>query len=236
MIACGGSGGNTSRTFLNPISPTAQGVFSGTLQGGNAFEAIVTPDDKVYVLHGAASADPNVFLVDGLVAGQGASNSGRYTASVTDFFGSNPVSGSLTATYVPATSFTGTIVAGGTTIPFSGTAIAGFDVNTAASLSTITGTWIGTLMFFGAGTITIDGNGKLSGNAQGCTFSGTVKPDTSGKNFFTLSVTFGSSPCTAPFQTETGVVVDYLLSNGTTRQLVAAATSGNFGAAFAANR
>jgi hypothetical protein len=75
----------------------------------------------------------------------------------------------------------------------------------------------------------------VSGASSGCSFSGTISPDSSNKNFFDVSLTFGASPCLFPNQTATGVGVEYLLSNGVTHQLLGAVTSGtSFGTVFAA--
>lgn len=54
-------------------------------------------------------------------------------------------------------------------------------------------------------------------------------------NFFNVQMTFGGTPCLFPNEMATGVAIDYLLSDGITRQLLAGITSGNFGTIFVAN-
>ena len=71
----------------------------------------------------------------------------------------------------------------------------------------------------------------------GCSFTGTITPDGSNKNFFDVSLTFGVSPCLMPNQKATGIAVNYLLSDGMTNQFLAGVSSGNsMGMVFAAER
>src|ERR1700722_4139094 len=183
----GGDGGNTSGQ--------AQGVYSGTSSNGYSFDTIVLPNDKVYAIYGTTSG--NTLLLFGLISGQGTSSNGSYTASVTDFFYTGTAnSGSLSASYVPGSSLNGTLTESGTNITFTGMALpaSSFDYNAPASLSAISGTWTGTLLDGMTTTVTINSNGTVSGSSSGCSFSGAVAADSSSKNFFDVSLTFGGSP------------------------------------------
>jgi hypothetical protein len=102
-------------------------------------------------------------------------------------------------------------------------------------LANIIGTWNGFLFGDIAASVTIASNGNFTGSTQGCTYSGTITPDSSGVNFFDFSLTYGGSPCLQPNQTQTGIAVDYLLSDGVTRQLLAAVSSSSSGNVFVAN-
>jgi hypothetical protein len=225
----GGGGGNTTGQ--------AQGVYSGTSSNGYAFDTIVLPNDKVYAIYGTVSG--NVFLIYGMITGQGTSGSGTYTATVSDFFHTGTInSGSITATDVPGSSLNGTLAENGTNITFTGASLPAstFNFNTQASLSAISGTWNGSLMDGTATTVTIS-NGSVSGSSSGCSFSGTVSADSSNKNFFDVSLTFGGSPCSLPNQTASGIGVNYLLADGVTHQLLAAVNSGTVaGTVFVAQR
>jgi len=197
------------------------------------------PNDQLYAVYGTLSG--NVLLVCGMINGQGASSSGTYTANVTVFdycTGSLLVyTGSVSATYVAGSSLNGTLTESSGTITFSGTTPTAFNYGTTASLSAISGTWTGTLLDGTGAIVAISSTGNVSGSDSGCSFSGTVTPDSSNKNFFDLSLTFGGSPCAFPNQTASGIAVDYLLSNGTTTQLVAAVTIGtSAGTVFVAQR
>jgi len=226
----GGGGGN--------YAGQAQGVYSGTTTSGYTFSTIVLPTDKFYAIYGTVSG--NTLLLTGLVTGQGTSGNGTYTASVTDFTHTGAISsGNVSANYVAATSLNGTLTESGNAITFTGTAepASSFTYNTSASLSAITGTWTGTLLDGMSTTGTINSNGSVSGSSSGCSFSGTVAPNSSNKNFFDVSLTFGPSPCSLPNQTATGIAVEYLLSDGVTHQLLVAVTVGTtFGTVFAAVR
>jgi len=230
----GGGGGGGGNNYAGQ----AQGVYSGTTSSGFSFSTIVLPNDKFYAIYGTVSG--NALLLSGLVTGQGTSGNATYTASVTDYVNTGAInSGSISATYVAATSLNGSLTENGTAITFTGTSepASSFNYNTSASLSAITGTWTGTLLDGMTTTVTIDSNGNVSGSSSGCSFSGTVAADSSNKNFFDVSLTFGASPCSLPNQTATGIGVEYLLSDGVTHQLLAAVTAGTtFGTVFAAER
>jgi hypothetical protein len=186
----------------------------------------------------------NIFSVCGIATGPGASASGNYTATETDFDycgGSLSVfTGSVKATYTVGSSLSGSLTEGSTSETFSATMPANslFDYSNGASIASISGAWSGSLTDGETASITVDSLGNVTGvSSDGCSFSATISPDSSGKNFFNISMTFGSSPCLLPNQSATGVAVNYLLSDGITNQLIAGVTSGNsFGIVFAAQR
>jgi hypothetical protein len=227
-----GSGGTTVYTGQ------AQGAFSGTLFNQFTLTTLVLPNDKFYGVYGTTSGVQ--FFPTGIVVGNGASGNDSYTANVVDFTSTgSAISDSLTATDVPGASITGTILENGTSISFSGTAVpAGLlNYNTPASVASISGSWTGELLDQMATTVTIDSSGNVSGNSAGCSFTGTFVADSSNKNFYDVTFTFGASPCANPNQTETGVGLYYLLSDNTTHQLLAVVTSGSAaGTVFFAQR
>jgi len=238
LVGCGtsysGNGGGGGGNYAGQ----AQGVYSGTTSTGYSFSTIVLPTDKFYAIYGTVSG--NTLLLNGLVTGQGTSGNGTYTASVTDYtYTGATSSGTVSANYVAATSLNGSLTEGGNSMTFTGTSVppSSFTYNTSASISAITGTWTGTLLDGMTTTVTISSNGGVSGSSSGCSFSGTVAPDSSNKNFFDVSLTFGASPCSNPNQTANGIAVEYLLSDGVTHQLLAGVTTGTtFGTVFAATR
>jgi hypothetical protein len=199
---------------------------------------MVLPNDKYYAMYGTLSG--NVLWVTGMIAGQGASRSGTFTASVTDFYYTGErYTGSLRASYVVGVSLNGTLTESGAgTVTFTGTPMptSEFNYNTPATLSHITGLWTGTFLDGSTGIATVNANGTFSGSSSGCSFTGTINADSSGKNFFNVSLTFGGSPCLLPGQTATGIAVESLLPNGVTRQLLFAGTSGNSGTLFIGQR
>ena len=241
LAGCGSSytgGSNNGGSGGTSYAGQAQGVYSGTSSNGYTFESIVLPNDKFYALYGMVTGTS--FFVDGIMTGQGASGNGTYTASISDFFNTGTIhSGSLTATDVPGSSINGSITENGTAITFTGTALASssFNYGTAASVSAISGIWNGNLLDGMSTTVTINPNGTVSGSSAGCSFTGMVTADSSNKNFFDVSLTFGASPCAFPNQTATGIAVYYLLSDGVTHQLLAAVSLGtSIGTVFFAQR
>lgn len=241
LVGCGGGNIGGGGTGGGNTAGQAQGVYSGTASNGDSFESIVLPNDKFYGLYGMNSG--NVFTVYGMITGQGTSNSGTYTAaSVTDFYYTGATySGSLAASYVQGSSLNGTLnePSGVGQITFTGSALpaSSFNYNTPASLSDISGSWTGTLLDGTTTTVTINSSGTVSGSSGGCAFSGTVAADSSNKNFFDVSLTFGGAPCLLPNQTASGVGVYYLLPDGVTHQLVAGVTVGiSAGTVFFAQR
>ena len=230
----GGGGGGTTTNYAGQ----AQGVYSGTASSGYSFESIVLPNDKFYGIYGTVTG--NSFSASGMVTGQGVSGNDTYTASVTDFENAGQIfTGSLSATDVPGSSVNGTFSENGQTISFNGMSLptSSFNYNTPASLADISGSWTGSLLSGASTTVTINSNGNVNGSSSGCSFSGTVTADSSKKNFFDVSLTFGGSPCALPNQTASGIAVDYLLSDGITRQLLAGVTAGtSAGTVFFAQR
>jgi hypothetical protein len=229
-------GGGTTTGPVTQGSP--QGVYTGTTSTGETFETIVLPNSTFYALYGTTSG--NVFTVDGMITGQGVYNNGKYTATVTDYYYTGVAyTGTVSATYAVGSSLSGTVLeAGHASVIFSGVPIPSsqFTFGTPALLSNITGTWSGALFGNAASQVAIAANGTFTGSSQGCAFSGTITPDSSGSNFFDFTIRYGGSPCLLPNQTQTGVAVDYLLSDGVTRQLLAGVSSASLGNVFIANR
>jgi hypothetical protein len=237
----GGGGGAVSASGVNSTGD-GQGVYSGTAPSGYTFSIIILPNDKLYGIYGTIHGDQ--LLLYGMITGQGKTNSSGYTASVTDFFyAGSAKSGSFSASHFTGASLDGTLAEDGTVTTFTGTSVLGsvWDYGTTfqtpASLSSISGTWTGTLLDGMTTTVTISSTGDVTGSSSGCLFTGTVVPDNSKKNFYDASLTFSGSPCAFPNQTANGIGVEYLLSDGVTNQMFMAVTvSNSAGTVFAAER
>jgi hypothetical protein len=233
-----GAFGSASFTINSGSTAGAQGAYFGSTSNGEPFETIILPNNKFYALYGTTSG--NVFTIMGMITGQGSSTNGTYSAPFTDYYYNGATyNGSVSASYVAGTSISGNIFDSGVgTSSFTGSALPAsqYNFNGPASLSTIVGAWNGAL-FGGVGaSANISSNGTFTGSGQGCSYSGSISPDASGMNFFNFSLSYGGSPCLLPYQTQTGIAIDYLLSDGVTRQLVAGVSSGSSGNVFVANR
>ena len=253
LISCGtsynnvgggvGSGAGETGAGGNVVAGDVQGVYSGIASSsGYTFWTIILPNEKLYGIYGTVNGDQ--ILLDGMITGQGTTNSSGYTASVTDFFHTGSVkSGTFGASDFTGAGLDGTLAENGTVTTFTGTSVLGSvwdygtTFQTSASLSSISGTWTGTLLDGMTTTVTISSSGSLTGSSSGCSFTGTIAPDSSNTNFYDVSLTFGGTPCAFPNQTANGIGVEYLLSDGVTNQLLVAVTVGNSAVTvFAAER
>jgi hypothetical protein len=163
-----------------------------------------------------------MFVIDGFLVAQGTSNHGQYTVSdVRDYhWNGDLVHGSLSASYVPGQSISGTFKESGMSIPFTASVPpkATFDFDQPALLSDLTQPWTSFTDLFGNYTTPIFGSdGAVSGGiwVQGtgtyCDYSGRLTPDSGGKNFFQVMVAFTSAPnvprCGLEGQTAVGAAI-----------------------------
>jgi hypothetical protein len=235
MTACGGGGGSSSST--TPTNVSAAGVWTGiALPSGYELNLIVMPDNTLYNLVGTPiSGGLSIIAVDfGSVTPSGSSFSGAFKEY---FFDNTSITGTTSGTVVANTSLTGTSrFADSSTgsyalIPLTA---GGYNFNTPAVLSTVTGAWTGTLLTGTATTVTIASNGTLTGSGAGCTFTGTIAPDPSGVNVFATTITYGTG-CSTVGLVETGISLSYITTSGS-RQLISMVSSATTGGAFFANR
>jgi hypothetical protein len=233
LVACGG-GGSSSTTTTTPVNlSTAQGVYLGTSVAGSTtstFEAIILPDDRFYAIYGRDAGTGNgSFLVDGFITGQGKSTNGTTftVATLTDYYLGVSHPGSLTGTFVTATSVKGTITEPGLTSNFTGTPmpVSSFNYNTPASISALSGVWTGGVIdgSMPISSVTVTSNGNFVGGWTGCSYSGTATPDAA-KNFFNVSVTFQGTGCELNGQTARGAAVVSTLTSGKSQLLVSIVT------------
>lgn len=220
MTACGGGGDSPASP---PVTTKAEGVYSGTLTGStsSAFQLLVLENDEYWTVYGRNT--PGMFLVTGVVQGQGISTNTTFTSSNAKDFGvSPPTTGTITANYVVDVSMNGTLSLPGGTVTFSGAPIVRttYDYNAAANPAAIVGVWSLTALDGSVAALNIGSTGAITGNSGGCTFTGTIAPRASGKNVFNTSVTFGPAPCLRAGQTATGIGLSYPIAGTATRQLV----------------
>jgi hypothetical protein len=251
LISCGttyssnssnGGGGGTGGGGSQANSNLNDGVYSGIASSGDTFWAMILPNNKVYGIY--ATTNGNRVLLDGMIAGQGTMNGSSYTSSVTDFSYTGSVkSGTFSGSDFTGAGMDGTLTESAAVTTFTGTSVMGsiWDYGaifqSPALLSSISGSWTGTLLDGMTTTVTVSSTGSVTGSSSGCSFTGTAVPDSSKTNFYDVSLTFGGSPCAFPNQTANGIAVDYLLSDNVTNQFLVVATVGNSaGTVFAAKR
>ena len=154
------------------------------------------------------------------------SNNGSFSASnVKEYLNNGQVvAETLSATYNPKVSITGSVSYAGGSASFTGTApaTANYIYETPATLASVSGNWSGTSLAGEALNFSVATAGALSGTAaSGCSFTGTATPRASGKNVLDVSVTFGPAPCALPGLTGKGISVSSQLSNGKRQFLIA---------------
>jgi len=167
-----------------------------------------------------------VLLVAGFGQGTGTSDNGTFTSTnFRDFSEVPAVAGRVDATYNRSTpSISGSVTVAGSSVGFSGGAIAGslYNYDTPASIATISGTWNLTDLASETVSLSIAPTGAFTAVSAGCVFTGSVTPRPSGKNVFNVSLTFGSAPCVLAGQSAMGIAVAYPLATGGTQLIVAA--------------
>jgi hypothetical protein len=159
---------------------------------------------------------------------------------VKDFGVAPPLTGTVTATFTPASAVSGSMAGGGSVRPFNGTYLTGstYDYSAGASLASIAGAWSLSGTDGSTATVSIGAAGAVTGTSSGCNFSGRLTPRANGKNVFDVTLANGPAPCAAPGATSTGVAVSYLIAGTALRQLVVVGTdaSRTSGAAYFGTR
>ena len=241
LNGCGGGGNSRGSGDPTGGSPTGsslplQGCYTGTTIDGSTFESIVLPDNQYYALYGRTTG--NTFLIYGMIVGTAKSSNGNFTASITDYYYSGALytGPRVTGSYVAGTSVTGTVSeSGNRPVSFTGTTAATytFNFNTQAALSNVTGNWSGAFEGGVETAITVQPDGKFTGsNQQGCSFSGTLTPDPSNKNFFNVSLIPGTGCFGVRASGLSGIAVAYRLPNGTNQLLAGGVATTNPSVAF----
>lgn len=239
LAACGGSGGGggsdnpagggtpSGQTPDSAAAGPARGAFAGTMTAPGetaAFQAVLLPDTReVYALYGESTSFG--FEVWGYLYGQETEGSGN---GVYKAVGSDPWYEPLAAVtidghYVNGQSFTGTASSTDLgTVTFDGKPIATtiYNFDQAADLSAISGNW--PLADADEGSaVDIAANGQLSGQVDGCAFTGQVTASPS-YNVYRVSLAFGAANCILANDSASGIAVVTRLANGKQQLIVAA--------------
>jgi hypothetical protein len=218
----------------------ARGFYIGTFTfTGSTIYVIVPPNDKFYAVYGEGDSSSTE---EWMLAGQGTSDKGSYSADLTNYWWDSGVPVSLSATYVPAVSLAGTVtvIANQHVLgSFNATAppVSTYDYNAPASLAQVVGTWSRPSWWSGPSTanITVNATGTFTGKDGECAFSGTISPDPN-KNFYDVTFTFGDAPCYFKNQTGSGVAVVTSVSDGTSNTVVFAIVVNQWYFSFVAKR
>lgn len=222
-INVGNNNGNGSGNSGPVQLASAEGIYEGSISNGRSNLTLILENDQYYSIYGRTLN--GLFLVEGLVQGNGTSSNGSYTSSdLRDFYiNDTPITGTLTASYVPAVRISGSTTENNVTVTFTGQALSlsNYLYNSAPSLANITGNWSLNTLDGRLVSVSIANTGAFTGSSDGCAYSGTIAPRSSGKNVFDVNVSYGPAPCALAGQTVSGIAVDFVTGNGK-RQLVVA--------------
>lgn len=211
VSGCGGGGGgggagSGGAAGFASSEPRAEGLWIGTTATDRTVTGLVFRDGSYYVLYSPVG-DPNT--IAGVVEGTGVATTSTYSSSNARDFnveGLGVSSATVTVNYKAKDSFNGTIAyESGDSTTFVTTYDSDFE--TVPSLATFAGTYTGQVALsvgVQSATVSITSTGQISGDGEGCQFTGAATPHPDG-NAFKLSIAFGPSPCFFASQTLTGV-------------------------------
>lgn len=206
LVACGG--GDEPQQ-----NASAEGFWNGTDSS-----ILITSTGELW---GVEVVGSSLALYKGTVSTNGSS----FSAQLAGYLGSQKVDGTASGTVVPQKTLQGTVSASGQT-PSSFSLTYDATYNQLPNLAALAGNYADST----GGTFTVATNGAFSGaNSLGCTESGTITPDTSGKNFYRVVLTIGQDSACGSFagRTATGV-----LGVAGSNMLVGGVVLGNLGDAF----
>jgi hypothetical protein len=221
LAGCGGGGGGGTGAGA---STSLQGFWVS--EGGDD-RLVVTPNNEFWGFIGSDASVLAAYKGTAAVSGDSFDGQGNF------YFAGFPMPMAINAQFTQGGSITGTTSS--PEVPDSEEEYAltykqGFDQAPPAIQGAFT---LHSAFSFGMqpGSFSIDAAGAISGANDGCSFSGNISPDASGKNFYRVSLTFADSPdCALPGQTASGIGL-YDASTDSGRIMV---TSSNDNAAFVA--
>lgn len=231
LCACGGGGGSSAPASPAPASArsSAEGLWLGTDSAGYSLAGVVMNTGAywvAYYLNGIAY---------GFVQGTGTSGNGNFTSTDAlqfDLASGTAISATVSASYVPQSSFHGTFtpsMGGAAPVTFTTRYDASYDA--AATTAAVQGLWQGTLATGESFSVNVGATGAFTGSgSSGCAFSGSLTPDAGGKDVYDLALAFQGGVCLLGTQALSGVAV--MSGTAASPGLIAAATNPARSAAF----
>lgn len=204
LAACGGGGDDEPST-----NASVEGFWS------NADSAIlVTNTGELWGVEGSGST---LSLYKGSVT----TNGSNFSAPLSVYVGNQKVAATANGTVKEQQTLQGSVSAAGQTSSFTLTYDATYN-QAAPSLATLAGTYKDD----NGATFTVASDGKFSGAVSGCTESGSITPDASGKNFYRVTLTVGQESACGFLAGQTGQGV---LAPFGAKQLIGGVVLGNLG-------
>lgn len=217
---------------------SAEGLWSGSTSTGYEVNSLVLENNEFWNIIGRTIG--NVFYVVAMDNGAASVNGNNFSTFFRGYTANSTSLGYGTGTVTTNSKISGTVTTVGSTTQSSTISMTPanssfYNYNRNADFNELVGSWTGSFMSGNTGTIQIANNGEFSlKESTGCNANGTITPRSSGKNVFNLSSVDGVG-CPLPGFKTTGIVITYLTNTGK-RQLIAGATNGSGGDAFASVR
>ena len=231
LLGCGGGNDSTPSVPTNPSTPTdpkpanpsnppsaselLPGIYTGITGQREAASGLVDDNKRLWVIY----SDENLYQDGGVLGFINSNNNVVGNSGTFSVQGNNysydaraALDTTITGDYRTPKSLKGEVFG----LPVNSTSYnMSFDETQSTKIQTLAS--LSNRTFFGdsyvsgdtsAGTTTIKfgSNGNFSGNGEGCSLSGTMKPSAS-KRYFEGTVTFGAYPCYAARETLTGVAI-----------------------------
>lgn len=204
LAACGGGGDDEPST-----NASVEGFWS------NADSAILVTNTGE--LWGVESSGSTLILYKGSVSTDGS----NFSAPLSVYVGNQKVAATASGTVKEQQTLQGSATAAGQTSSFTLAYDATYN-QAAPSLVTVAGTYKDD----NGETFTVASDGKFSEVVSGCTESGSITPDTSGKNFYRVTLTVGQESACGFLAGQTGQGV---LAPFGAKQLIGGVVLGNLG-------
>ncbi|MGN6703357.1 MAG: hypothetical protein ACTHKB_10395 [Burkholderiaceae bacterium] len=201
VAACGGGGGTTYvvERATPPAAPTTaiSGVFDGKTADGAPITTLLQNDGSYFLVYSPAAAPQTP---SGVVLGTGTLNGGSFSStdaldlSLTGTGQQSPQPATLSASYAPAKSFTGSIA---DTAPAETTAFTGSynsSYATLPTLSSLAGVYVGSIATKTVKEenieLTISADGKVTGVLHycGCSVTATLQKNAAGNAYYATLV------------------------------------------------
>jgi len=206
---------------------SAEGLWSGTTSTGYELNSLILENNEFWNIIG--NTINNVFYVVAFDRGAASVNANSYSSFFKEYTATSSALGYSTGTVTTNTKISGTVttINGGTTqnttISMTPPSTSLYDYNKSADINDVIGSWNGSFLSGYSGIVQVLSNGQVTGITNGCNFSGSFSPRSSGKNAFDFTLVNGTG-CITPGFKSSGIAISYTASSGK-RQLIAASTN-----------
>lgn len=206
---------------------SAEGLWNGTTSTGYELNSLILENNEFWNIIGKTIS--NVFYVVAFDRGAASVNANSYSSFFKEYTATSSALGYSTGTVTTNTKISGTVTTTygattqNTTISMAPPSASLYDYNRSADINDVIGSWSGSFLSGYSGIVQVLSNGQVTGVTNGCNFSGSFSPRSSGKNAFDFTLVNGTG-CITPGFKSSGIAISYITTIGK-RQLIAASTN-----------